>query len=56
MDNSETQSVRVAVNIRPLVTPELLVGCTDCITVYPAQKQVLNFDLLNVDYFRLWLI
>ncbi|KAL0392205.1 UNVERIFIED_CONTAM: Kinesin-like protein KIN-4C [Sesamum radiatum] len=41
MDNSESsQSVRVAVNIRPLVTPELLVGCTDCITVYPAEKQV----------------
>ncbi|XP_020547156.1 kinesin-like protein KIN-4C [Sesamum indicum] len=41
MDNSESsQSVRVAVNIRPLVTSELLVGCTDCITVYPAEKQV----------------
>ncbi|KAK6130752.1 hypothetical protein DH2020_035510 [Rehmannia glutinosa] len=41
MENCESsQSVRVAVNIRPLVTPELLVGCTDCITVYPAQKQV----------------
>lgn len=41
MENGDsTQSVRVAVNIRPLVTPELLVGCTDCITVYPAQKQV----------------
>ncbi|XP_051118391.1 kinesin-like protein KIN-4C [Andrographis paniculata] len=40
MENPESQSVRVAVNIRPLVTPELLVGCTDCITVYPAEKQV----------------
>ncbi|KZV37403.1 hypothetical protein F511_01271 [Dorcoceras hygrometricum] len=41
MENCDSsQSVRVAVNIRPLVTPELLVGCTDCITVYPAQKQV----------------
>ncbi|KAK4434246.1 Kinesin-like protein KIN-4C [Sesamum alatum] len=41
MESSESsQSVRVAVNIRPLVTSELLVGCTDCITVYPAQKQV----------------
>ncbi|KAL0432658.1 UNVERIFIED_CONTAM: Kinesin-like protein KIN-4C [Sesamum latifolium] len=40
MDNPESsQSVRVAVNIRPLVTSELLVGCTDCITVYPAEKQ-----------------
>ncbi|VFQ74221.1 unnamed protein product [Cuscuta campestris] len=35
-----TQSVRVAVNIRPLLTPELLLGCTDCITVVPAEKQV----------------
>lgn len=41
MENCESsQSVRVAVNIRPLVTAELLVGCTDCITVYPAEKQV----------------
>ncbi|KAL3830389.1 hypothetical protein ACJIZ3_019191 [Penstemon smallii] len=34
------ESVRVAVNVRPLVTSELLVGCTDCITVFPAEKQV----------------
>ncbi|XP_057773194.1 kinesin-like protein KIN-4C [Salvia miltiorrhiza] len=42
MENSESssQSVRVAVNVRPLVTAELLASCTDCITVYPAQKQV----------------
>ncbi|KAH6816991.1 P-loop containing nucleoside triphosphate hydrolases superfamily protein [Perilla frutescens var. frutescens] len=41
MENCESpQTVRVAVNIRPLVTTELLVGCTDCITVYPAEKQV----------------
>ncbi|KAL7127691.1 hypothetical protein ABFS83_14G268900 [Erythranthe nasuta] len=41
MDHCESsQSVRVAVNIRPLVTPELLIGCTDCITVYPSEKQV----------------
>ncbi|XP_073281947.1 kinesin-like protein KIN-4C [Primulina huaijiensis] len=41
MENGDSsQSVRVSVNIRPLVTPELLMGCTDCITVYPAQKQV----------------
>ncbi|XP_042027796.1 kinesin-like protein KIN-4C [Salvia splendens] len=41
MENSESsQSVRVAVNVRPLVTAELLVGCTDCMTVYPEQKQV----------------
>ncbi|KAL8492277.1 hypothetical protein ACS0TY_023779 [Phlomoides rotata] len=35
-----SQCVRVAVNIRPLVTPELLQGCTDCVTVYPPEKQV----------------
>ncbi|GER47789.1 kinesin-like protein [Striga asiatica] len=40
MEHEASQSVRVAVNIRPLVTSELLVGCTDCITVYPAEKQV----------------
>ncbi|TXG52671.1 hypothetical protein EZV62_021840 [Acer yangbiense] len=35
-----SQNVRVAVNIRPLITPELLVGCTDCITVVPGEPQV----------------
>ncbi|GFP89555.1 chromosome-associated kinesin kif4 [Phtheirospermum japonicum] len=40
MEHEPSQSVRVAVNIRPLVTPELLVGCTDCINVYPSEKQV----------------
>ncbi|KAJ8762575.1 hypothetical protein K2173_008014 [Erythroxylum novogranatense] len=38
MDNSEC--VRVAVNIRPLITPELINGCTDCITVVPGEPQV----------------
>ncbi|KAA8538181.1 hypothetical protein F0562_027789 [Nyssa sinensis] len=45
MENSETkdssQCVRVAVNIRPLVTAELLLGCTDCITVVPREPQVI---------------
>ncbi|KAK8705543.1 hypothetical protein V6N13_049143 [Hibiscus sabdariffa] len=41
MENSE--SVRVAVNIRPLITTELLNGCTDCITVVPGEPQ--DFDL-----------
>ncbi|PWA55123.1 P-loop containing nucleoside triphosphate hydrolases superfamily protein [Artemisia annua] len=41
MDNPNgSQSVRVAVNIRPLVTPELLVGCSDCISVTPGEPQV----------------
>ncbi|XP_076899568.1 kinesin-like protein KIN-4C isoform X2 [Bidens hawaiensis] len=35
-----SQSVRVAVNIRPLVTTELLVGCSDCISVTPGEPQV----------------
>ncbi|KDP41481.1 hypothetical protein JCGZ_15888 [Jatropha curcas] len=38
MDNAEC--VRVAVNIRPLITSELLIGCTDCITVIPGEPQV----------------
>ncbi|KAL1834980.1 hypothetical protein ACET3Z_004631 [Daucus carota] len=41
MENSETKDcVRVAVNIRPLVTAELAVGCTDCITVPPGEPKV----------------
>ncbi|PPD71172.1 hypothetical protein GOBAR_DD31945 [Gossypium barbadense] len=32
-------SVRVAVNIRPLISAELLHGCTDCITVLPGEPQ-----------------
>ncbi|KAI7731994.1 hypothetical protein M8C21_030182, partial [Ambrosia artemisiifolia] len=39
-NNNGSQSVRVAVNIRPLVTPELLVGCSDCISVTPGEPQV----------------
>lgn len=39
--SDSTQCVRVAVNIRPLITPELMVGCTDCITVVPGEPQVL---------------
>uniref|UniRef100_A0A6N2MLA4 Kinesin motor domain-containing protein n=1 Tax=Salix viminalis TaxID=40686 RepID=A0A6N2MLA4_SALVM len=38
MENSEC--VRVAVNIRPLITPELLNGCLDIITVVPGEPQV----------------
>uniref|UniRef100_A0ACD5YZ84 Uncharacterized protein n=1 Tax=Avena sativa TaxID=4498 RepID=A0ACD5YZ84_AVESA len=33
-------SVKVAVNVRPLITPELLLGCTDCVTVTPGEPQV----------------
>ncbi|KAG2698726.1 hypothetical protein I3760_07G163000 [Carya illinoinensis] len=35
-----SQCVRVAVNIRPLITSELLLGCTDCISVVPGEPQV----------------
>ncbi|KAL2339996.1 hypothetical protein Fmac_007936 [Flemingia macrophylla] len=38
MENAEC--VRVAVNIRPLITSELLLGCTDCISVVPGEPQV----------------
>ncbi|KAM1427671.1 hypothetical protein ACFX1T_019751 [Malus domestica] len=38
MDSSEC--VQVAVNVRPLITSELLVGCTDCISVVPGEPQV----------------
>lgn len=41
MENSDSKDcVKVAVNIRPLITPELLHGCTDCITVVPGEPQV----------------
>ncbi|XP_071925031.1 kinesin-like protein KIN-4C isoform X1 [Coffea arabica] len=44
MDSSEvkdtSQCVRVAVNVRPLVTHELVAGCTDCITAVPGEPQV----------------
>ncbi|KAK6940261.1 Kinesin motor domain [Dillenia turbinata] len=45
MENSEVKSgsgdcVRVAVNIRPLITSELLVGCTDCVSIVPGEPQV----------------
>lgn len=48
MENSEVRSVdssqcvRVAVNVRPLITSELLLGCTDCISVVHGEPQVLN--------------
>ncbi|KAL1310182.1 kinesin-like protein KIN-4C isoform X1 [Arachis ipaensis] len=43
MENSDGRNVdcvRVAVNIRPLITSELLLGCTDCISVVPGEPQV----------------
>lgn len=41
MRNADSsQCVRVAVNVRPLITPELLLGCTDCISVVPGEPQV----------------
>lgn len=36
-----SQCVRVAMNIRPLITPELMDGCMDCITFVPGKPQVL---------------
>lgn len=49
MENSDGRNadcVRVAVNIRPLITSELLLGCTDCISVVPGEPQVI-FLFLN---------
>ncbi|XP_017431173.2 kinesin-like protein KIN-4C [Vigna angularis] len=41
MENHDApQCVRVAVNVRPLITSELMLGCTDCITVVPGEPQV----------------
>ncbi|KNA10715.1 hypothetical protein SOVF_141490 [Spinacia oleracea] len=37
---NDKECVRVAVNVRPLITPELLLGCTDCISVSPGEPQV----------------
>ncbi|EEF48626.1 Chromosome-associated kinesin KIF4A, putative [Ricinus communis] len=39
-NNCNGESVRVAVNIRPLITSELLNGSTDCITLVPGEPQV----------------
>lgn len=39
-EKDSSQCVRVAVNIRPLITTELLNGCSDCITVIPGEPQV----------------
>ncbi|OAY79180.1 Kinesin-like protein BC2, partial [Ananas comosus] len=36
----QKECVKVAVNVRPLITAELLNGCTDCVTVVPGEPQV----------------
>ncbi|TVU28486.1 hypothetical protein EJB05_20005 [Eragrostis curvula] len=38
--SQQKDSVKVAVNIRPLITEELRDGCTDCVTVTPGEPQV----------------
>ncbi|PKU64923.1 kinesin-like protein KIN-4C [Dendrobium catenatum] len=38
--SSQKECVQVAVNIRPLIASELLLGCRDCITVVPGEPQV----------------
>ncbi|URE03705.1 CXC [Musa troglodytarum] len=38
------ECVKVAVNVRPLITTELLMGCTDCVTVVPGEPQVPRVD------------
>ncbi|TVU28488.1 hypothetical protein EJB05_20007 [Eragrostis curvula] len=44
--SQQKDSVKVAVNIRPLITEELRDGCTDCVTVTPGEPQEEVFDLL----------
>ncbi|KAG5141650.1 hypothetical protein JHK82_017345 [Glycine max] len=40
MENSKsTQCVRVAVKVWPLITSELMLGCTDCISMVPGEPQ-----------------
>ncbi|RLN28124.1 hypothetical protein C2845_PM05G27800 [Panicum miliaceum] len=38
--HQQKDSVKVAVNIRPLITVELQDGCTDCVAVTPHEPQV----------------
>jgi hypothetical protein len=42
-----SQCVQVVVNIQPLITSELLLGCTDCISVVPGEPQVIKFLCLS---------
>ncbi|MCL7031776.1 hypothetical protein MKW94_002960, partial [Papaver nudicaule] len=35
-----TDCVRVAVNVRPLINSEVLLGCTDCVNFIPGEPQV----------------
>ncbi|CAL4967076.1 unnamed protein product [Urochloa decumbens] len=37
--HQQKDSVKVAVNIRPLITVELQDGCTDCVTITPGERQ-----------------
>jgi kinesin family protein 4/21/27 len=43
-------SVNVAVNVRPLITQELLLGCTDCVTFMPGEPQVRTIPFLRGPY------
>ncbi|KAL6912146.1 hypothetical protein ACP4OV_000951 [Aristida adscensionis] len=38
--HQQKDTVKVVVNIRPLITDELREGCTDCVTVTPGEPQV----------------
>ncbi|KAF8756780.1 hypothetical protein HU200_011055 [Digitaria exilis] len=48
----QKDSVKVAVNVRPLITVELQDGCTDCVTVTPGEPQLLVFDNCRRDLAR----
>jgi len=51
-NNDAPQCVRVAVNIRPLITSELMLGCTDCISVVPGEPQVDMFSFESECFVR----
>jgi hypothetical protein len=40
-------SVKVVVNVRPLITQELLLGCTDCVTFTPGEPQVRTIPFIR---------
>lgn len=44
--SSESCSVKVAVNIRPLIGDEVTQGCRECVSVSPVTPQV-SFPIVN---------
>lgn len=46
MDNAP-QSVKVAVNIRPLISQEKLAACQECLTVAHGEPQVIQLTAIH---------